>query len=142
MDSQQPGPYIPPKQSGRGQLRDGLLIIVLVFLVLFGSTYLLQATSHAPAVRSETLQQLPLNQAERVQYEKLIKAGDLTLADVDQQVETQQPDPHHYSLNVPLLIGIFLFIGIYLSLVFGVSLRQYREVIREKFGSAQSRARS
>jgi hypothetical protein len=142
MATQQQGPYIPPKQSGRGQLRDGLLIIVLVFIVLFGSTYLLQATSSTSAIRNETLQQLPLNQVERVQYQKLIAAGDVTLAEVDQQVETQQPDPHHYSLNIGLLIAIFLFIGIYLAFVFGVSLRQYREVIREKFDSAHSGAGS
>jgi hypothetical protein len=129
-------PYVPPKQSGWGQFRDALLPIVLVFIILFGSTYLLQATSSPPHVRHQTLNQLPITPAERSQYEKLIAAGDVTLDQVDQAVQTQRPNPHKYSLNVPLLLGILALIGVYLWFVFGVSFRQYREVIAEKFGPA------
>lgn len=129
--------YVPPEQSGRGQLRDGLLIIGFVFIILFGSTYALNAGSPTPPVHHKSLEQLPLTSAERAQYRKLIAAHDVTLEEVNQMVESQQADPHKYDLNAPLLIGIFVFIALYLFYVFGMSFRQYKDVIREKFGTGQ-----
>lgn len=133
-------PYVPPKQSGRGQLRDGLLIIGFVFVILFGSTYALNAGSSTPPVHHKSLEQLPLTSTERAQYRKLIAAHDVTLEEVNQMVESQPADPHKYDLNLPLLIGIFAFIALYLFYVFGMSFRQYKDVIREKFGTGQDGA--
>lgn len=134
------GVYVPPKQSGLGQLRDALLPILFVFVILFGSTYLLQASSEPPPASHKTLQELPLTADERAQYTKLIASGDVTQEQVVRAVETQQPDPNRYRLNIPLLLGLLAMIAVYLWFVFAVSFRQYRDVINEKFGPAPGNA--
>ena len=35
--------YEPPKQSVRGQLLDAFVVLVLIFVTLFGTTYLIES---------------------------------------------------------------------------------------------------
>jgi hypothetical protein len=134
------GIYVPPKQSKRGQVFDSVFILALLFAVLFGVTY--YSNSAAPATTSSTkpLSQLPITQTERDQYQRAIDEGLVDLKGVNDQVvaSTPKPGPKQYPISLLALLATFGVIGLYLLFVYVMSFREYREVVRERFGPASS----
>jgi len=128
--------YEPPKQSGRGQLVDSVIILALLMVVLFGVTYFVQASASTTEVKVRPIAQLPITAAEKAQYQKLIDQDVVDLAGVNQQVADNRAKPgsEQYPIGVLALIATILVIGVYLTFVYVLSFRQYREVIRERFG--------
>jgi len=126
--------YQPPKQSPRGQFVDSLIILVLLMVVLFGVTYFVQSSTSATEVKTRPLAQLPITQTEKDQYAVAIKEGIVDLPTVNQQVADNKEDPDKYPIAVGTLIITFGVIGLYMAFVYVQSFKEYREVIREKFG--------
>jgi hypothetical protein len=128
--------YQPPKQSPRGQFVDAVIILALLMVVLFGVTYLVQSTSSSPAAEPKPIAQLPITATEKAQFQKLIDEGVVDLAAVNQQVadNTAKPGSEQYPIKLGALIATFGVIGIYLVFVYVMSFKEYREVIRERFG--------
>ena len=130
------GVYEPPKQSLRGQLVDSVIILVLLFAVLFGVTYYTESSSSTGVDKTKPIAQLPITATEKQQYRKLVDEGVVDVATVNQQVADSTPSDHKYSFGIGAAIVTFGVIGAYLIFVYAMSFREYREVVRERFGSA------
>jgi hypothetical protein len=132
--------YQPPKQSARGQLVDALIILVLLMVVLFGVTYFVQSSTSTTEVKTKPLSQLPITQTEKAQYAVAIKQGIVDLPTVNQQVADNKEDSDKYPIAVGTLIITFGVIGLYMAFVYVQSFKEYREVVREKFGDPTGEA--
>ena len=122
------GKYIPPEQGRSGQIADTLFILALVFGALYLPIQLgLTAggtVQRAPAVPTwESLQQ---NAAMQAQWEKLGHTPATAAPIIGQRFD--------YTIR-PLALGLTLIvIGVYFFFLVRHSEKEYREVIREKFG--------
>lgn len=129
--------YEPPAQSKRGQLLDAATVLVLIFATLFATTFLIEeADSGAAATASENrdLADLPLNDVERAQFQKVIDSGTADLPAVVAAVDANRPGVDKYEISVPALLGTAALLAVYLAFVYRTSFREYREVVEEKFG--------
>jgi ABC-type glycerol-3-phosphate transport system permease component len=126
--------YQPPKQSSRGQLVDSLIILVLLMVVLFGVTYFVQSSTSATSVKTRPLSELPITETEKQQYALAIKEGIVDLPTANQQVADNHEDSNKYPIAVGTLIITFGVIALYMAFVYLMSFKEYREVIRERFG--------
>jgi hypothetical protein len=129
-----PSIYVPPKQGLRGQLLDSVIILALLFVVLFGVTYYNESSSSGSSTANKSLAQLPITAAERAQYQKLIDEGVVDLAGINSQVAASHARGDKYPIRVGAAILTFGVIAAYLFFVYFISFREYREVIRERFG--------
>jgi hypothetical protein len=130
------GAYVPPKQSKRGQIFDSVFILALLFAVLFGVTYYSNAAAAPTTSETKPLTELPLTQAERTQYQRAIDEDLVDLKGVNDQVAASTPKPgsEQYPISLLGLLATFGVIAAYLVFVYVMSFREYREVIRERFG--------
>lgn len=129
-------PYEPPKQSVRGQLLDAFVVLALIFVTLFATTYLAESEdSGSGAVRP--LAELPITQGEREQYQKMIDTGVTDIETISASVEANQAGADKYDIDVLALLGTAALLAVYLGVVYRVSFREYREVIDEKFGPGE-----
>jgi hypothetical protein len=128
--------YQPPKQSPRGQLVDSLIILIILMAVLFGVTYFVQSSTSAGSVKTRPLAQLPITPVEKQQYALAIKHGLVDLPTANQQVADNTASSNKYPIAIGTLILTFGVIGIYMAFVYSVSFKEYREVIRERFGAS------
>jgi hypothetical protein len=128
--------YVPPKQSRRGQVFDSVFILALLFAVLFGVTYYSNAAAAPSTPRPKPLAELPITQTERQQYQRSIDEGLVDLKGANDQVAASTPKSgsKQYPISPVALVLTFGVIGAYLLFVYVMSFREYREVIRERFG--------
>jgi hypothetical protein len=128
--------YEPPKQSGRGQVVDSLIIMVLLFAVLFGVTYYVQSSASAGEEETTPIAELPITAAEKQQYQRMIDKEIVDLPTVNAQVAAsyKRPGSEKYPISLWKLALTIVVIGGYLVFVYMVSFKEYREVIRERFG--------
>lgn len=125
--------YEPPVQSKRGQLIDAATVLVLIFATLFGTTYLVQEAA-AGDTATRPLAQLPINDTERAQYQKMIDSGTTDLAAINASVQAHQDNADKYAIDGWALLGTAALLALYLGFVYRASFREYREVIEERFG--------
>jgi hypothetical protein len=128
--------YEPPKQSGRGQVVDSLIIMVLLFAVLFGVTYYVQSSTSAGEEENTPIAELPITPAEKQQYQRMIDKEIVDLPTVNAQVAAsyKRPGSDKYPISLWKLALTIAVIGGYLVFVYTVSFKEYREVVRERFG--------
>ena len=128
--------YVPPKQSKRGQVFDSVFILALLFAVLFGVTYYSNSDAAPTSSTAKPLAELPITQTERQQYQRSIDEGLVDLEGVNDQVAASTPKSgsKQYPISPLALVVTFGVIGAYLLFVYLMSFREYREVIRERFG--------
>lgn len=126
--------YEPPNQSRGGQILDSVIILVLLFGVLFGVTYITESGADEAPPPTKSLSQLPLTDGERTAYQRVIDQGLADQQAVSTMVQTQQPTDNKYPINLLKALLTFGVIGLYLWFVFAISSKQYREVIAERFG--------
>jgi hypothetical protein len=133
--------YEPPRQSGRGQVVDSLIIMALLFAVLFGVTYYVQSSASSSESAEKPISQLPITAAEKQQYQKMVDDDIVDLATVNAQVAAsyKRPGSDKYPISLWKLLLTVVVIGGYLVFVYTVSFKEYREVIREKFGTGGSK---
>lgn len=136
------GRYEPPRQGGAGQVVDSIFLMVLVFICLLAPVLLARDHSPAPpaggetaapaaevapapAVTWESLNQTPVQAR---QWEKLGHTPETAKPIVENRFDyTVEP--------VPLAITALVIVG-YFVMMLRWSDREYREVIRERFGDA------
>jgi hypothetical protein len=130
------GDYVPPKQSTRGQLFDSVFILALLFAVLFGVTYYSNTAAAPTTSVVKPLAQLPLTPVERTQYQRAIDEDLVDLKGVNDQVAASTPKAgsKQYPISLLALLATFGVIAAYLLFVYLMSFREYKEVIRERFG--------
>jgi hypothetical protein len=128
--------YEPPKQSGRGQFVDSVIILALLMVVLFGVTYFVQSSASTSDVKQRPVAQLPITPAEKAQFQKLIDQNVTDVAGVNQQVADNRarPGSEQYPIGIIALAATVIVIAVYLIFVYAMSFKEYREVIRERFG--------
>ncbi|GAA4917472.1 hypothetical protein EV188_101696 [Actinomycetospora succinea] len=129
--------YEPPKQSVGGQLLDAVVVLALIFVTLFATTYITSAEDQA-TTEARPLAEQPLTPGERTQYQKMIDAGVADEPTLAAGVEANQPSDDKYEIDVLALIGTIVLLGLYLGFVYRTSFREYREVIEERFGPAEA----
>lgn len=127
--------YEPPKQSVGGQLLDAVVVLALIFVTLFATTYITSAEDES-TTETRPLAELPLTPGERTQYQKMIDAGVADLPTISAGVEANQPSDDKYEIDVLALLGTVVLLALYLGFVYRVSAREYREVVEERFGPA------
>lgn len=134
------GIYIPPQQSKRGQVFDSVFILALLFAVLFGVTYYSNSAAVPTTTTTKPLAQLPITQTERDQYQRAIDEGLVDLKGVNDEVAASTPKAgsKQYPISLLALLATFGVIALYLVFVYVMSFREYREVVRERFGPAPS----
>ena len=134
--------YQPPKQSAAGQFRDSVIILALVFVVLFGVTFAVQSdTAGGDGEAPTSLARLPITEAERQQYAVMIERGVTDLEAVNAAVATNYERDDKYEINWALLALTIASILIYLTVVVRMSLKEYREVVRERFDAGYGEKR-
>jgi len=128
--------YVPPKQSGRGQMVDSVIILALLFAVLFGVTYYVQSSASSGEEKTTPIAQLPITAAEKQQYQKMVDEEIVDVATVNAQVAAsyKRSGSDKYPISLWKLVLTIAVIGGYLVFVYKVSFKEYREVIRERFG--------
>jgi hypothetical protein len=131
-------PYEPPVQSLRGQIVDSVIIMALLFAVLFGVTYYVQSSASSEAPKETPIAKLPITAAEKVQYQRMIDKEIVDLPTVNAQVAASHPRGDKYPIVAWKLILTFGVIGGYLVFVYMASFKEYREVIRERFGPGEA----
>jgi hypothetical protein len=129
-------PYEPPVQSLRGQIVDSLIILILLFAVLFGVTYYVQSSASTAEEKSTPIAQLPITAAEKAQYQRMVDQEIVDVPTVNAQVAASHPRDDKYPIVAWKLLLTFGVIGAYLVFVYMVSFKEYREVVRERFGPA------
>jgi hypothetical protein len=129
-------PYEPPVQSLRGQIVDSVVILALLFAVLFGVTYYVQSSASAGEEKTTPIAELPITAAEKQQYQRMVDEEIVDLAGVNAQVEASHARDDKYPIVAWKLLLTIGVIGAYLVFVYMVSFKEYREVVREKFGTA------
>jgi hypothetical protein len=129
-----PDIYEPPTQSRRGQLIDSVIILVLLFAVLFGVTYYTESSGSSSAGEPKPISQLPITPTEKQQYQRLVDEGITDLEGVNEQVANNRPRDDKYTFGIGAAVLTFGVIGAYLLFVYVMSFKEYREVIRERFG--------
>lgn len=128
--------YEPPQQSVRGQLLDAVVVLVLIFVTLFATTYI-SGSEDTAGGDVRPLAELPLTPGERAQYQKMIDTGVTDLPTISAGVEANQAGADKYEIDVLALLGTAALLALYLGFVYRVSFREYREVIDEKFGPGE-----
>ncbi|MQA64024.1 MAG: hypothetical protein GEU86_21735 [Actinophytocola sp.] len=129
----------PPRQSRRGQMVDALFIVLLLFVTLFVTTFMMQleesdTESGTSASEIVPLSDLPINDTEREQFQKMIDSGMTDLETVNQSVAASEPRDDKYEISVAALLGTLALLVGYLTFVYRTSFREYREVVEYKFG--------
>lgn len=126
--------YAPPKQGGMGQFIDSILLMVLVFICLLAPVYLKADHSAAPpeVAKDETAKaeltwaSLGQTPVQAQQWEKLGHTPETAKPIIDNRFD-YTVDPIALGVTAVVIIGYFVF-------VFRISDREYREVLRERFG--------
>lgn len=122
------GKYEPPKQSAFGQIFDSLFLLALVALSLFAPLWLQLAGGGKTALefKEKTWEAMGQTEATKTAYEKLgltpETAHDMIAARFD------------YTFDPVALAATAVVIGVYFLFVFRYSDKEYRDVIRERFG--------
>jgi hypothetical protein len=125
--------YIPKIQHKRGQLIDSLFILVLVYVSLYIPLFLESDTTSAEetaTVQTYTWESLGVSAVEQEQWQKL-GYDEAAAAEIINDKFDYTIDPLMLAITALVIIGYFFF-------VIRISDRQYREVIEEKFGAAES----
>jgi hypothetical protein len=123
--------YVPPEQGRAGQIADSAFILLLVFGALFlpihlGLTGGGTVIDAPPVLTWETLGQNPTM---REQWEKLGHTPETAAPFITERFD--------YTIRPVPLVVTFIVIAGYFVFLFRHSEKEYRDVIREKFGEKE-----
>lgn len=131
------------RQSGRSQFVDALVILVLLFVTMFVTTWIVEVTADdggTGVTNGKSIDQLPISPAEREQYQSMVDEGMVDEETAGQQVSDNAPASDKYPINAWLLIGTAVLLVAYLGFVYRMSFKEYHDVIDEKFGRKDVRS--
>ena len=125
-----------PRQSMGSQMADAGFLIALLFLTLFVTTFVFadDAATSTDSGSGVAINELPITDAEREQFTEM---EDLEMVDADSvaaAVEANSPSDDKYSFSWLALIGTVALALAYLAFVYLVSFKEFREVVRARFG--------
>jgi hypothetical protein len=131
-----------PRQSMGSQMADAGFLLALLFITLFVTTFVFAddaATSTQTSSGNVAINELPIADAERDQFTEM---EDLEMVDADSvaaAVEANTPREDKYSFSWLALLGTVALALAYLLFVYLMSFKEFREVVRARFGSPERR---
>lgn len=131
-----------PSQPRGSQMADAAFLMVLLFVTLFATTYLFSADGVAgggSAGEVSTIEELPISEAEKTQFLEMEERGMVDAETVAASVEANQPSDDRYSFSWLALLGTVALALAYSGFVYSMSIKEYREVVRARFGPPEAR---
>lgn len=125
-----------PQQSTASQITDAVFLLALVFITLFVTTFVFadDGASGTAETQVTAIRDLPLTEAEKRQFIKMQDAGMVDAETVAAAVGANAPAEDKYSFSGLGLLGTVLLALAYLGFVYRTSFKEYREVVRARFG--------
>jgi hypothetical protein len=134
---------IQPKQSMGSQMADAGFLLALLFVTLFVTTFVLAgdaSTGGSTAAEKTAIKDLPIPAGEQAQFAKMEKLDMVDAETVAASVEANTPRADKYSFSWLALLGTVVLALAYLAFVYLVSFKEYREVVRARFGPSERSA--
>ena len=133
-----------PRQSMGSQMADAGFLLALLFITLFVTTFAFAddaVTSTGTSSDTVAINELPIPQAERDQFSKMENLEMVDAATVASAVEANTPREDKYSFSWLALIGTVALALAYLAFVYLMSFKEFREVVRARFGPPEGSGR-
>ncbi len=133
-----------PRQSMGSQMADAGFLLALLFVTLFVTTFVFAddaATSTGAGTETAAINELPISDAEKSQFAEM---EELEMADAESvaaAVEANAPRDAKYSFSWLALLGTVSLALAYLAFVYLMSFKEYREVVRARFGPPERSSR-
>lgn len=123
-------------QSTRSQLGDAAFLLALLFVTLFVTTFVFADEGATATAETEptSIQELPISDGEKAQFAKMEKLEMVDEETAAAAVEANSPQDNKYSFSWLALVGTVALAVLYLGFVYLVSFKEYREVVRARFG--------
>lgn len=126
-----------PAQSRGSQMADAAFLLVLLFVTLFVTTYVFAddgAAGGASTSETAAIEDLPISETEKSQFLEMEELGMVDAEAVAASVEANTPTEGKYSFSWIALLATVALALFYLVFVYAMSFREYREVVRARFG--------
>ena len=128
---------VMPSQSRGSQMADAAFLVALLFLTLFVTTFVLAddaASGGAASTEVTAIEDLPISDAEKEQFGEMAELEMVDDETVAASVEANSPSSGRYTFSWLALAGTVLLALAYLVFVYAMSLKEYREVVKARFG--------
>jgi hypothetical protein len=126
-----------PSQSRGSQMADAAFLLALLFLTLFVTTYVFTDQGGDGAGSDTTvtaIEELPISEAEKGQFLRMEELEMVDAETVAASVGANAPSEDKYSFSWTALLGTVSLALLYLGFVYAMSFKEYREVVRARFG--------
>ena len=133
-----------PRQSMGSQMADAGFLLALLFITLFVTTFVFAddaATSTDAGSGTAEISELPISNAEKGQFTEM---QDLEMVDAESvaaAVDANTPRSDKYSFSWLALMGTVALALAYLAFVYLMSFKEFREVVRARFGPPEGSSR-
>lgn len=126
-------------QSTGSQIVDAAFLLALLFVTLFVTTFVLADDAAPSAAETEvaSIEELPISAAEKAQFVKMQDLDMVDTATVTAAVGANSPQDDKYTFSWLALAGTVALAALYLGFVYVMSFKEYREVVRARFGPAE-----
>jgi hypothetical protein len=118
-------------------MADAAFLVALLFLTLFVTTFAFAddaASGGAATTEVTAIEDLPISDAEKEQFREMAELEMVDAETVAASVEANSPSSGRYTFSWLALAGTVLLALAYLVFVYAMSLKEYREVVKARFG--------
>jgi hypothetical protein len=125
-----------PSQSTASQIVDAGFLMALLFVTLFVTTFVFADDGGSGVAQTEvsSIEELPLSAAEKKQFQKMNELDMVDTETVAAAVGANAPADDKYTFSGLALLGTVALALLYLGFVYRTSFKEYREVVRARFG--------
>jgi hypothetical protein len=126
------------------QMADAGFLIVLLFVTLFVTTFVFAedaATSTDTGTEKVAINRLPIPEGEKAQFTEMQDLDMVTADSVASAVDANAPRDDKYSFSWLALLGTVALALAYLAFVYLMSFKEFREVVRARFGPPEGSSR-
>lgn len=131
------------RQSHGSQIADAVFLLALLFVTLFFTTYVFADSGVAGSAETEVtpIQELPIPAGERKQFLEMERLDMVDAETAAAAVGANAPQEDKYSFSWLGLAGTVALALLYLGFVYLTSFKEYREVVRARFGPPERSSR-
>lgn len=118
-------------------MADAAFLVVLLFVTLFLTTYVFADDGGSGGETSSevgSIEELPISAAEKEQFGEMEELEMVDAETVAASVEANTASSDKYSFSWIALTGTILLALFYLVFVYAMSFKEYREVVKARFG--------
>jgi len=121
-------------------MADAAFLLVLLFVTLFVTTYVFAdggAAGGGSTSETAAIEDLPISETEKSQFLEMEELGMVDVETVAASVEANTPTEGKYAFSWIALLATVALALFYLVFVYAMSFREYREVVRARFGPSE-----